>query len=202
MTKATKKPKRAPKVSVRPGECVVENVTDAVIFVGDPALNGPNPLDNYAYVVDPGVRTIVPRRVFQYRRDGYGFVKSGSLRVVDATEGKLAATVNVSDSHARAVARDGEWKPDRGQVLNGFKSKYLEHSLGEAIFLLVEAGWDEEVAAEILVREYDDSFIRANGDATRKSWVTLGQKLLEQSRERQELESVTGQPAQGGGDTT
>ena len=63
-------------------------------------------------------------------------------------------------------------------VVDQFHRKYLDYSLGDAVLMLVEAGWPEEDAATILVAEYESAWERRNDDVQRKSWVRLAETIV------------------------
>lgn len=188
--------KRTQRHDRRPSEVVVENTTDSVVFIGDPALNGPNPLDNLAYVVDPGVPTILPRRVFASRRDGHTLRKSGALRLSDDTTGKVADVVNISDNRARALARDGESPPpSRDELRSHWRGVLLDFSLADVVVDCLLAGLPEEPTVGELVRVYDQSFLSQT--ASSQPWIQRSRELIALHGPKQVTEV---QPAKEGGE--
>lgn len=164
-------------VDVRPGELLVQTTGGTVVFVGDGAPRGGQ---LYCYVVQPNTPTILRGPLFNDPRgDGAKLLKSGQLQRVDGDAGVLPTVENMSDTASVAVARDGKTSPPpRNQVLDMYRHKYLDYSLGEAVLRLVENGWSEEDAAAILIPEYESAFERRDGSVGRQSWVLLAEKII------------------------
>jgi hypothetical protein len=164
--------------SLRPGEVLVHHTADKPVFVAD----GPPRLGQlYAYVVQPNTPTVLRGSLFNDPRgDGYKLLKSGQLQRVDGDEGVLPTVENMSDNAAVAIARDGVTPaPPKNQTLDHFRHKYLDYSLGEAIYdLMTKAGWSEEDAAQVLVPEYESAFERRDGSVGRQSWRLLAEKII------------------------
>jgi hypothetical protein len=184
---STKKTSKAPAPeavqgngqTLRPGEGLCINPTDHVVFVGDRNLNSV-PLDNYGYAIQPGTPTILRRSIFaDPRRDGAHLLQTGQLKPVDGEVGVIPEVVQLSDSTARAISRDGVAPPPpRNQILDAYRHRYLDYSLGEAVLRLVENGWTESDAAAVLVPEYESAFERRDGSVGRQSWVLLAETII------------------------
>ncbi len=190
--KVTADPVDPPVYDRRPDEVVVEATPrhgHRAVLVPDPARQ--RFLDHPSYVVQPGTPTLLPGHLFKGPADDASLlVKDGQLGLLDADRGVLPEVVDPnSDPYRHAmVLRGRPPEAPRRVLIEGLTEKYaVEFSVGETILLLVEAGWDEAEAAKVIRREYLDSFERQNGDATRRSWVALGQMLLKQTRHREEV---------------
>lgn len=168
-------------VDCRPDEVVVVAKAGKAkrVFLANPLLRRAA-ADQPGYALVPGQPAILPAYMFSGGRDGAQALKSGELALVDDRRGVLPEQLDLADTALRAELRDGERAgPTRQQVLEHYRQKYGEWSLGAAILLLVErAGWPEEAAAEILTREWREAFQRRNGDVTRQSWVRLAEAIV------------------------
>jgi hypothetical protein len=131
-----------------------------------------------AVVLTPGVPTLVDARVLA-EADGAKLLKRGVLRISDGSRGVLPELTDLQDTARRAELRDGKRpSPNRAEILNDFRQRYIEHSLGECVLVLMEHGWSEADAAAVLVKEYESAFLRRDGSVTRQSWVKLTEKIL------------------------
>jgi len=174
----------------RPGEVVVV-ATPAHghhrVAVGDPAFRQAY-TDNPSHVIEPGVPTILPGRLFTGRdAPGSQLVATGQLEIVDADQGVLPQMIELSNSTERSMALfDRPPTPPRAVVIEGLESKYdVERSAAESILNLVErAGWSEEDAARTVKDEYLAAFRRSDGSVTRQSWVQLSQRIIASQKGR------------------
>lgn len=176
------------KVDARAGEVVVIAKPPAggqrVVFLVDRALRR-GPMDLPSYVLQPGIPSILPGRLFISGSDGARMVRNGELEIVDQPRGVLPEVADLSDTALRAELRDGVRPgPNRQQVLEDLRGRYGEWSLAGAILLLIEHGWSEVDAAGVLVPEYKSAFERRNGDVTRQSWVRLAEKIIANNEQK------------------
>lgn len=135
--------------------------------------------DQPSIAIVPGIPTVVDAQVLA-GRDGAKLLKDGILRIADESRGVLPVKFDAQDTALRAELRDGQRPgPNHQQMLDHFRQKYLEYSLGEAVLLLMEkAGWSEEDAAATLVPEYESAFERRDGSVRRRSWLVLAERII------------------------
>jgi len=186
---------KSQKVDCRPGEAVIVAAQPAdgqkVVFVANKALRR-GPMHQPAYVLEPGVPYILPAYLFAAGADGAGMVRRGEVEIVDQTRGVLPRVEDIGDSNRRAEPRDGVRPgPNRQQVLNHYRQTYGEWSVGECILLLVEAGWTEEDAANVVIPEWKSAFERRDGSVTRQSWCELTQRILANNGAKEEAWAST-----------
>jgi hypothetical protein len=164
--------------TVRDDELLTRNPTSEVVFVGDRTRNGPNPLDNYAWVVEPDTPTILKKHLFRDpRHDGARLLKTGQLEIVNGEYGTLPRAVNIADSAARAEARDGKRPgPNRQELITTWRGVVLDWSLAESIVDCLAAGLPETATVRELVDVYDRSFIEQRASA--RPWVARSQELI------------------------
>jgi hypothetical protein len=138
--------------------------------------------DQPSIALIPDVPTLVDARVLQ-GRDGRALLKQGILRISNETRGVLPEQFDAQDTARRAVLRDGHVaEPPKQQQLEWFKQKYIEWSLGSAIYECIQAGIPEDEAATVLVRVYDESFV--TGGSRSQPWLARSVEMIAAHRAR------------------
>jgi hypothetical protein len=138
--------------------------------------------DQPSVALVPGVATLVDARVFA-GPDGAKLLKSGVVQIVDEPRGVLPETLDLSDNARRAVLRDGHPSPPKQQQLEWYRQKYVEWSLGSAIYECVQAGIPEDEAASVLVKVCDESFV--TGGSRSQPWLARSVEMIAAHRARE-----------------
>jgi hypothetical protein len=156
-------------------------------FLGAPWLRR-GYMDQPALALAPDVLYWLPPRAVASGTDGAKMLRDGTLRRTGGDRAALPEVIDLSDSAAKQVYRDGKVSgPNRQERIAGWRDVVVDGSLAESIVNCEDAGIDGMEAARRLAGVYDSAFLPGGYggiSASDRPWISVANEWIGATKAR------------------